>query len=90
MHFNHRLSSCESVLQKLTHVGVLPLNRANGPYIVPSIFSKEQYTDSFVNKMKNILALVKFFLSFTLTVKCRDLSTERGRTGLSKVLESGL
>lgn len=92
MHFNHRLSICESVLQKLTHVGVLPLNRANGPYIVPSIYSKE-HTDFFffVNKMKIYTSLgERYFFSFTLPVKCRDLSAERGCTGLSKVLESGL
>lgn len=89
MHFNHRLSICESVLQKLTHVGVLPLNRANGPYIVPLIFSKE-HTDSFVNKMKIYTTLGETFFTFTLPVKCRDLSAEKGCTGLSKVLESGL
>lgn len=60
MHFNHRLSICESVLQKLTHVGVRPLSRANGPYIVPSLFSKE-YTDSFVNKMKIYTSLGELF-----------------------------
>lgn len=42
MHLNHRLSICKSVLKKLTRVGSIPLNRANVPFIVPSIVEGKQ------------------------------------------------
>lgn len=53
MHLNHRLSICESVLKKLTHVGSHFSNRANVPFIVPSIVQKKVNTlDNFVNENK--------------------------------------
>lgn len=42
MHLNHRLSICESVLKKFTHVGSTSLDRVNLPLIVPSIFWKRK------------------------------------------------
>ena len=48
MHLNHRLSICKSVLKKLTYVGLIPLNRANVPFIVPSIAEGKQKVNTTV------------------------------------------
>lgn len=56
MHLNHRLSICKSVLKKLTHVGSTPLNRANVPFIVPSIVEGKQKVNT-----QGVVALKKLF-----------------------------